>query len=98
MKHETTSSAAGEEGGGTAAMQPLPVSDELISRLAGRCEEIFPLNDRLRHDEISDEEIHEMESLLKRLRPAPVRVLFPIFQAFPWRLRWAPFCWFKIRW
>ena len=76
MKHETTSSAAGEEGGGTAAMQPLPVSDELISRLAGRCEEIFPLNDRLRHDEISDEEIHEMESLLKRLRPAPVRVLF----------------------
>lgn len=54
MKHETTSSAAGEEGGGTAAMQPLPVSDELISRLAGRCEEIFPLNDRLRHDEISD--------------------------------------------
>lgn len=76
MKHETTSSAAGEEGGGTAAMQPLPVSDELISRLAGRCEEIFPLNDRLRHDEISDEKIHEMESLLKRLRPAPVRVLF----------------------
>lgn len=76
MKHETTSSAAGEEGGGTAAMQPLPVSDELISRLAGRCEEIFPLNARLRHDEISDEEIREMESLLKRLRPSPVRVLY----------------------
>lgn len=76
MKHETTSSAAGEEGGGTAAMQPLPVSDELISRLAGRCEEIFPLNARLRHDEISDEEIREMESLLKRLRPSPARVLY----------------------
>lgn len=76
MKHETTSSAAGEESGGTAAMQPLPVSDELISRLAGRCEEIFPLNARLRHDEISDEEIREMESLLKRLRPSPARVLY----------------------
>lgn len=76
MKHETTtSSAREEEGGGTATMQPLPVSDELISRLAGKCEEIFPLNDRLRH-EISDEEIREMESLLKRLRPAPARVLF----------------------
>lgn len=76
MKHETTSSAAGEESGGTAATQPLPVSDELISRLAGRCEEIFPLNARLRHDEISDEEIREMESLLKRLRPSPARVLY----------------------
>lgn len=76
MKHETTSSAEGEEGGGTATMQPLPVSDELISRLAGRCEEIFPLNERLRHDEISDEELHEMESLLKRLNPSPARVLF----------------------
>lgn len=76
MKHETTSSAAGEEGGGTAAMQPLPVSDELISRLAGKCEEIFPLNARLRHDEISDEELREMESLLKRLSPSPARVLF----------------------
>ena len=76
MKHETTSSAAGEEGGGTATLQPLPVSDELISRLAGRCEEIFPLNDRLRHDEISDKELHEMESLLKRLSPSPARVLF----------------------
>ena len=65
MNHETTSSAAGEEdGGGTAALQPLPVSDELISRLAGKC------------DEISDDEIHEMESLLKRLRPSPARVLF----------------------
>lgn len=76
MKHETASSAAGEEGGGTATIQPLPVSDELISRLAGRCEEIFPLNNRLRHEEISDEEIREMESMLKRLRPSPVRVLF----------------------
>lgn len=76
MKHETTSSAAGEEDGGTAAMQPLPVSDELISRLAGKCEEIFPLNARLRHDEISDEELREMESLLKRLTPSPARVLF----------------------
>lgn len=76
MKYETTTSATGEEGGGTVAMQPLPVSDELISRLAGRCEEIFPLNDRVRHDEISEEEIHEMESLLKRLQPAPARVLF----------------------
>lgn len=76
MKHETTSSAAGEEGGGTAAVQPLPVSDELISRLAGRCEEIFPLNGRLRHDEISEEELRDMESLLKRLQPAPARVLF----------------------
>lgn len=76
MKHETTSSAAGEEGGGTATMQPLPVSDELISRLAGKCEEIFPLNARLRHDEISDEELREMESLLKRLSPSPARVLF----------------------
>lgn len=76
MKHKTTSSAAGEEGGGTAALQPFPVSDELISRLAGRCEEIFPLNGRLRHDEISDEELHEMESLLKRLIPSPARVLF----------------------
>lgn len=75
MKHETTSSAREEEGDGTAAMRPLPVSDELISRLAGKCEEIFPLNDRFRH-EISDEEIHEMESLLKRLRPVPVRILF----------------------
>ena len=43
MNHETTSSAAGEEDGGTAVLQPLPVSDELISRLAGKCEEIFPL-------------------------------------------------------
>lgn len=61
MKHETTSSVAGEEeGGGTAALQPLPVSDEFISRLAGKCEEIFPLNNRLRRDEISDDEIHEM--------------------------------------
>lgn len=76
MKHETTSAAAGEEDGGTATIQPFPVSDELISRLAGRCEEIFPLNDRLRHDEISEEEIHEMETLLKRLQPAPARVLF----------------------
>lgn len=77
MKHETTSSVAGEEeGGGTAALQPLPVSDEFISRLAGKCEEIFPLNNRLRRDEISDDEIHEMESLLKRLRPSPARVLF----------------------
>lgn len=76
MKHETTSSAAGEEGGGTAAIQPFPVSDELISLLAGRCEEIFPLNGRLRHDEISEEEVREMESLLKRFQPAPVRVLF----------------------
>lgn len=42
MNHETTSSAAGEEDGGTAVLQPLPVSDELISRLAGKCEEIFP--------------------------------------------------------
>lgn len=75
MKHETTSSTREEDGGGTATMHPLPVSDELISRLAGKCEEIFPLNDRLR-PEISDEEIREMESLLKRLRPAPVRVLF----------------------
>ena len=77
MNHETTSSAAGEEdGGGTAALQPLPVSDELISRLAGKCEEIFPLESRFRRDEISDDEIHEMESLLKRLRPSPARVLF----------------------
>lgn len=76
MKHETTSAAAGEEDGGTATIQPLPVSDELISRLAGKCEEIFPLNGRLRHDEVSEEEIHEMESLLKRFQPAPARVLF----------------------
>ncbi|MCD8271217.1 hypothetical protein [Akkermansia sp.] len=76
MKHETTSSAAGEEGGGTVTLQPLPVSDELISRLAGKCEEIFPLNNRFRRDEISDDEIHEMESLLKRLHPSPARVLF----------------------
>lgn len=76
MKHETTPAAAGEEDGGTATIQPLPVSDELISRLAGKCEEIFPLNGRLRHDEVSEEEIHEMESLLKRFQPAPARVLF----------------------
>lgn len=53
MNHETTSSAAGEEDGGTAVLQPLPVSDELISRLAGKCEEIFPLESRFRRDEIS---------------------------------------------
>jgi len=77
MKQETTSFSTGEEeGGGIAALQPLSVSDELISRLAGRCEEIFPLKGRLRHDEISDEEIHEMETFLKRLRPAPAKVLF----------------------
>ena len=77
MKHETTSSVAGEEeGGGTAALQPLPVSDEFISRLAGKCEEIFPLESRFRRDEISDDEIHEMESLLKRFRPSPAKVLF----------------------
>lgn len=74
MKHELASSSE-EDGGGTATIQPLPVSDELIARLAGRCEEIFPLNDRVRH-EISDEEIHEMESLLKRLQPAPAKILF----------------------
>ena len=76
MNHETTSSAAGEEDGGTAVLQPLPVSDELISRLAGKCEEIFPLESRFRRDEISDDEIHEMESLLKRFRPSPAKVLF----------------------
>ena len=70
MNHETTSSAAGEEDGGTAVLQPLPVSDELISRLAGKCEEIFPLESRFRRDEISDDEIHEMESLLNRFRPS----------------------------
>ena len=64
MNHETTSSAAREEDGGTAVLLPLPVSDELISRLAGKC------------DEISDDEIHEMESLLKRFRPSPAKVLF----------------------
>lgn len=47
MKHELASSSE-EDGGGTATIQPLPVSDELIARLAGRCEEIFPLNDRVR--------------------------------------------------
>ena len=52
MKHESASSSE-EDGGGTATIQPLPVSDELIARLAVRCEEIFPLNDRVRH-EISD--------------------------------------------
>ena len=57
-------------------LQPLPVSDELISRLAGKCEEIFPLESRFRRDEISDDEIHEMESLLKRFRPSPAKVLF----------------------
>lgn len=77
MKQETTSFSTGEEkGGGIAAMQPLSVSDELISRLAGRCAEIFPINGSLRHDEISDEELHEMETFLKRLRPAPAKVLF----------------------
>lgn len=76
MNHETTSSAAGEEDGGTAVLQPLPVSDELISRLAGKCEEIFPLESCFRRDEISDDEIHEMESLLKRFRPSPAKVLF----------------------
>lgn len=74
MKHESASSSE-EDGGGTATIQPLPVSDELIARLAVRCEEIFPLNDRVRH-EISDEEIHEMESLLKRFQPAPAKILF----------------------
>lgn len=76
MNHETTSSAAREEDGGTAVLLPLPVSDELISRLAGKCEEIFPLESRFRRDEISDDEIHEMESLLKRFRPSPAKVLF----------------------
>lgn len=74
MKHETTS-PADEDSGGTATIRPQPVSDELIARLAGRCEAIFPLNGRVRH-EISDEEIHEMESLLKRFRPAPAKILF----------------------
>lgn len=74
MKQETTSSTEDDDGG-TATIRPLPVSDKLIARLAGKCEEIFPLNDRLHH-EISEEEIHEVESLLKRLRPAPAHILF----------------------
>lgn len=75
MKHKTTSTTARGEGDGIAGVQPLPVSDALIARLAGKCEEIFPLKDRCNH-EISDQEIQEIEVLLKRLKPLPVNILF----------------------
>lgn len=73
MKNKTES-ANGEEDGGTSVLQPAPVSEEFIRRLAGRCEEIFPLNGR-QHDAL-DDDLAEMENLLKRLSPAPVNFLF----------------------
>lgn len=78
MKHKIipTDIEQGEGLETTSSLQPMTVSDELISRLAGKCEEIFPIKDRRSHHEITDEEVLEMESILKRFQPAPVKFLF----------------------
>ncbi len=57
---------------------PMTVSDDLIARLAGKCEAIFPLKNKTEEREptITDEELAQMEQWLKKFTPAPVRVLF----------------------
>lgn len=76
MKNKTNPIDSETGDNGASPIQPLAVSDELISRIAGKCEEIFPLKNRFQEEGISDEGILEMESLLKRFQPAPVKFLF----------------------
>lgn len=76
MKNKTNPIDSETGDNGASLLQPLSVSDELISRIAGKCEEIFPLKNRFQEEGLSDEGILEMESLLKRFQPAPVKFLF----------------------
>ncbi len=57
---------------------PMTVPEDLIARLAGKCEAIFPLQNRAEELEpaITDEELAQMEQWLRKFTPAPVRVLF----------------------
>ncbi len=57
---------------------PMTVPEDLIARLAGKCEAIFPLKNRAEELEpaITDEELAQMEQWLRKFTPAPVRVLF----------------------
>ncbi len=76
MKQKTHDDFTACPDGDTATVKPMTVPDALIARLASKCEEIFPLGEKDAQSVISDEEVAEVELLLKRLSPAPVRTLF----------------------
>ncbi len=76
MKQKTYDDLTDCPGGDTDTLRPMTVPDELIARLASKCEEIFPLGKKDAQSAITDEEVAEVEQLLKRLTPAPVRTLF----------------------